>query len=624
MVWFEKAGKGELHDANQPLDPYFFGESGTVILPGQVFEQSLSERCDLVVVQVDEKSRTLRLDYARTFNPAQHYEKIPKIIFITYEIQPQKMSRLRAAPSDLASLHKEMEARGVNLFESLANKVSDWILEDDEWKQFRFNSHLGILLKMPVIHPVTGLTGAHSMVAFVTRCSLGDVGVSLGQLGKNNEVSCGLKYVLNINPDPVDLSKVSNIHLDPFNVTSSFEPYLAARMAGREKYDQRKVIMIGAGAVGSLVANSLLREGRFSWTIIDDDVLLPHNLSRHALGGNAIGFSKALCLKIHLQQTICGSKVESIVADAMSPADNAENVEKALQTADIILDASASVPVSRYLCDLSVEARRTSFFFNPAGTSAVLMVEDIKRTVNLRAIEAAFYSRILNDIGLADLLLVSPERLPYSGNCSALTTRMPSSRAQILSGLIAQELGIVLDKTHSLLKIWQLTDAGTVNVTSYQVESPTSYQLGEWKVRLLPQVVEQIQSRRQVKLPTETGGALLGVVDIPAKQIEVIAALPPPPDSEERIKEFVRGTDGLEMMVKDSMARTLDHIRYVGEWHSHPKGYSTRPSKIDLGQLAILAETLSSDDCLGIQIISGDNELNVILCNFKPPERINT
>lgn len=616
VLWFEKTGKGELHEAHQPLDPYFLGMAGTAILPGQVFEQGQDERCDLAVDLVDEKSGTVRLNYCNAVDLEKYKEQSVQIVFVTYEILPDSMSRLRTAPNNLALLHKEIEGRGIALLEDLACKLRSWVSEDDAWKQLRLYSCLGILIKMPIIHPQTNRTGAHSMIAFVTDCSLGDVGVSIGCLDKNDKVEDALKYVLKIPPDPAEYDRIESVKLYPMNVVSNFDPYLAARMTGREQHDRRKVVMVGAGAVGSLVADTLSREGRFSWTIIDNDVLLPHNLARHALSGPYVGCPKALGLQLHLEKNVLGCTVEGIVADVIKPAEQVEKVDLALDSADIILDAAASVPVSRYLCDLSASARRTAFFFNPSGTAAVLMVENAERTVDLRIIEAEFYSRILSNSELANILIVTPERLQYSGDCRAVTTRMPASRAQILGGLISQELGKALDTPQALLKIWQIADTGAVTVISYQPEQPVSCQIAEWKVSLLPSVVEHIQGMRCAKLPCETGGALMGVVDIPAKRIEVITALPPPPDSEERPNEFVRGIEGLEAMVKASMAHTLDLIRYVGEWHSHPKGCGTGPSKIDLSQLAILAETLSSDGCPGVQVISGDGELGVSLLSI--------
>lgn len=619
VLWFEKAGKGELHEANQPLDPYFLGSSNTIILPGPVFEQQSDERSDLVVVKADEKFGIMQLEYSSSIEISRLRKLAPSCIFLTYEIQPGHMSRLRAAPSNLTMLHKEMEARGTSLLETLADNISAWILEDDVWKRFRFMSHLGVLVKMPVIHPKTGQISAHSMIAFITECSLGEIGILLGRLNNNNMgIGTDFPYVPALNPSPIDPSRVEDIQLHPLNVTASFDSDLAARMAGRKNCDPRKVVMIGAGAVGSLVADSLSREGRFKWTIIDNDVLLPHNLARHALSGISVGSSKSVHLAYHLRVNIHGCEAEGIVADVIEPNDQAEQVMKTLYDADIILDASASVPVSRHLCDLPAKPRRAAFFFNPAGTSAVLMVEDAERVVDLRAIEAAFYARILEDPFLADILVISPERLPYSGDCRALTTRMPSSRAQILSGLITQGLGKTLDAGQACLKAWRIADDGAVMVSSYWPELPIEYPLDDWTVRLLPSVAARLQDIRLDKLPSETGGALLGVVDIPQKRIEVMGALPPPPDSMEHPDEFLRGTDGLEEMVKKSMARTLDHIRYVGEWHSHPRGCSTTPSRIDIEQLKILSETLSLDGCPGVQLIAGDTDLSVFIGVIKP------
>ena len=102
VIWFEKAGKDELHEVNQPLDPYFIGSSNTVILPGPVFKQQPDERCDLVVVQADEESGVLRLEYSSAIDLPKLKKMIPSCIFITCEVQPDRMSRLRAAPSNLA------------------------------------------------------------------------------------------------------------------------------------------------------------------------------------------------------------------------------------------------------------------------------------------------------------------------------------------------------------------------------------------------------------------------------------------------------------------------------------------------------------------------------------------
>ena len=65
--------------------------------------------------------------------------------------------------------------------------------------------------------------------------------------------------------------------------------------------------------------------------------------------------------------------------------------------------------------------------------------------------------------------------------------------------------------------------------------------------------------------------------------------------------------------VEKAIARTLEQVRYVGEWHSHPRRARTKPSPTDLCQLGWLASTLSMDGCPGLMLIAGDKRVSVNL-----------
>jgi hypothetical protein len=97
---------------------------------------------------------------------------------------------------------------------------------------------------------------------------------------------------------------------------------------------------------------------------------------------------------------------------------------------------------------------------------------------------------------------------------------------------------------------------------------------------------------RAAGLPAETGGVLFGVVDLVASRIDIIEAWPAPPDSAASETEFIRGTKGLRQGVEAAIARTLDQVRYVGEWHSHPRRARTNPSGKDLLQASLPATLL--------------------------------
>lgn len=125
--------------------------------------------------------------------------------------------------------------------------------------------------------------------------------------------------------------------------------------------------MIGAGAIGSHLADCLSREGRFSWTIVDDDQLLPHNLARHVASGKSLMQSKAKVLAQHINDTL-PTRAISINANLLDQASDAPT--RALDAAELIIEATASLVAARYLSDHPATARRVSAFFNPAGNAA--------------------------------------------------------------------------------------------------------------------------------------------------------------------------------------------------------------------------------------------------------------
>jgi hypothetical protein len=105
----------------------------------------------------------------------------------------------------------------------------------------------------------------------------------------------------------------------------------------------------------------------------------------------------------------------------------------------------------------------------------------------------------------------------------------------------------------------------------------------------------------------------MGVIDVFAKRIDVIDAWDAPPGSRGSPAFFERGTGGLKDRVFDAMARTLDQVRYIGERHSHPRKYSTKPSEVDLAQILWLTESLASDGCPALMINVGDDGIRVCM-----------
>ena len=90
-------------------------------------------------------------------------------------------------------------------------------------------------------------------------------------------------------------------------------PEQSGARSGRAPDAQAKrVAIVGAGSVGSKIAESLVRSGVSRLNLIDGDVLLPGNLERHGLEWRDVGFRKVHGLKRRLLGIVPGADVEVV------------------------------------------------------------------------------------------------------------------------------------------------------------------------------------------------------------------------------------------------------------------------------------------------------------------------
>ncbi|MBR0716424.1 ThiF family adenylyltransferase [Bradyrhizobium liaoningense] len=617
IKWFERAGRGGLHDLRQPPDPFFMREGYHLIIPRNAFDGGTRELVAFahdpqnpVVVSLREpQPHELQQLQAGTF------------LVIALALEPRAMSRMRRAPANLNSLLHELGARGINLAEVLTARITAWSAAGN---QTNFETRIGLLLRMPIIGPDGNPTGQSDDVAFLTLATLGDIGAALGLLGRSPEAR-GARYARLFAPVGIDEQALAAMVVLVTAAHVEFDQRRALDLAGSSIDAPRRVVQIGAGAIGSMVAETLARQGLGQhWTFIEPDYLLPHNLARHELTTADIGLPKAHSLSRRLMQLRTDLRAEAIAANVLKPGDRANDVATALQAADLVIDAAASVPVARWLSDQTTAARRASVFFNPAGTAVVLLMESRDRRIDLRLLEASYYGDVLNVPALEDHLSQSADAVPYAGACRAVTNRIPAARAQILAGLASAALMEAVGKPESDLRVWSLSKDGSVAVHHGDIGDVRVQSSLGWTITLPSTLEAKILKMRTVGLPAETGGVLLGVVDLVAARIDIIDAWPAPPDSSASETEFKRGTKGLRQGVEAAIAQTLDQVRYVGEWHSHPRRTRTDPSGKDLLQLGWLAATLSMDGCPGVMLIAGDTGIRICLGATLDDEGANT
>lgn len=113
----------------------------------------------------------------------------------------------------------------------------------------------------------------------------------------------------------------------------------------------KSVAVIGAGSLGSKLAESLVRSGVRRLVIVDGDVFLPANLERHTLDWRDVGFLKAGALERRLKHIVPGLEVVVLPynIDWQRSAKTQAAALDVIGSADVIVDATGSVPSSMFL-----------------------------------------------------------------------------------------------------------------------------------------------------------------------------------------------------------------------------------------------------------------------------------
>ncbi len=605
--WFQRASSGKMHDARQPLDPNMFRDLRYLTISREALE--CASELELVGV-LDEKGHHVRVNKASQLNN----QNPNRICLVVYKIPPIKMQRMDNVPVNLSSLAAMLSKCEFNLLDDLKFFVSTWIGSDKPQK-WRFNSQFAVIVEMPVQAPDGAPQDGVDLRAFITGKTFGEIAVTLGLASKDNTGLSGVGYVPLVSTKKVDIDA-----LHPFNVISAevhidFDRAMATQLASRANEDERDVVLVGAGAIGSHVAECLVREGRFRWTIIDDDHLLPHNLARHIGRDSDVTKEKAQIVASAISNTVIDAKTisNSIFAKVNNDGPERDNVNMALTKADIVIDATASVAAERYLSDHVSAARRVSIFLNPTGDAAVLLSEPADRSITLRDLEAQYYIALMREEELAAHLTAPEGIFQYIGACRAITNQIPQSRVLTLSGLVSIELGDAVDQSTGLIKIWSLDKSGSVKVHEAKPAPIEIFQVEEWNITIDHGLIKHILAMRKRHLPKETGGVLTGIIDNYSQEIHIVDAAPQPVDSDGSGSGFIRGKVGVSDYLESVKNRTIGQVSYIGEWHSHPPSASTQPSRIDLDQISWLASLSDVDSHPILMLIAGDQEIRIIL-----------
>ncbi|WP_407543385.1 Mov34/MPN/PAD-1 family protein (plasmid) [Deinococcus radiomollis] len=593
--WFALTARGELHGLDQPLEPLLQPTLNLLVLPADTLALSQKGVGHLSVSgNIDERGVTVL--HAVHPDQARIRGSKPTLVLVQRS-QPMTHGVIRRFPSTLHDLAQLVDTdTGADLIGRLRTQLRSLLEEGQVQYQ-----NVVVLLVLPKQRVAGGPVESHEWRAFLLDQQVRAMGSSLGVWQEEGE---HLGLLLASDPH----QSGTDIHLAPLNVTFDLSRETAAAMNSTAVYAGH-VVAVGAGALGSQVITHLVRAGWGEWTVIDDDTLLPHNLAKHALFGNVAGFPKPEALAFFLNNTIQGEPIVTpLNANILRPGSKSEDVRRLSNAADILIDFAASVPVARELTQMTSPARRASVFLNPTGRDLVALVESRDRSIRLDHLEYQYYQLLFDEQGLSEHLRRPDGRVRYGLSCRDVSSTIAQDDVAEHAARASRFLKTALADSGSALHIWTRgVDEAVPRVYARPALAMTEEEFGAWMLVVDPRVVERARSLRETRLPSETGGTLIGGYDLNRKRVYVTGLLPSPPDSGEYPYAYERGVAGLREQFGLVQERTAGLLEYVGEWHSHPEGHDSRSSPDDRTLFAWLKHRVELDGLPPLMLIVGED-----------------
>lgn len=613
--WLTRASRGELHASDQPLECFMVFSGITLVMPHElkktVTTKPLVPLNLFCISRPGENWMVFRPVSGRPGDAnAPGYTVISR-----FESPPVTHGLIKACPTTLGELDQILGASGWSVITEFAKRIkeSPALINKANGQDAR----MLIMVAVPLRREDSSEPERTDTWAFRLNLTLGQFAEALN-LAACAPGSTQFVPILNVDELKADLKPVlAAIPILPMRILDSIERARAATFTGEASAYDDRVVAIGAGALGSQVVLNLARGGFGRWTIVDEDIVLPHNMVRHVGPSDWIGCSKSAALHEMVSELYESPEFHKYIhANVLCPSpDQAIALNDAALDADHIFDFSASVSVARHLSFIGGTARRSSAFITPSGNGLVVMNEDSHRHIKLDWLEMEFYSALSKDHKLAALMSAPANKIAYGLGCRDRSVVLSQDTLGMFAGVVSRDLRKIGKCDNASLKVYQNEPStGAISCRTFEIEEPTIHMAGEWEIQYSRQVSKTIQMLRQSKLPDETGGVLLGTWDVSRKRCYIYHALPAPSDSNETPDYFERGYERLSADIGIHSLRTNGMTTYVGEWHSHPNGYTTLPSRLDISAALWFQEQLRDDGLPSVMFIIGDDESPTIVC----------
>ena len=601
--WLEMASQGRLHAADQPVEQLFYVTKYELVLPWDANKVRLGAGKQFIL-----SKSARRPDGGQTFflEDANGRSASSSTAVVELDLPPLVQGQVIAEPATLGQLSDALEGRHIDLLSPLKQALEARVGPQGQ-DEAQGGSLTLLLLRVPVARAEGCEPERVQRRAYVALGSANKLGVATGALFMHSGRFFRSTGVLGAEEANGWREQV----LVPAEVQYQNCPEEARKQSGITTAGPAGTL-VGAGSLGSLMLNFWTRCGWGQWTVVDPDHVKPHNLSRHTALACHVGTAKVdAVVDLHSATMGGAGQMKAVYGDA-TDLDN-KTVRDALDAAELVVDASTTLEYPRLASEDDTLPRHVSTFLTPSGRGAVLLAEDRARKTRLRTLEAQYYRAVIREAWGRAHLEGNLGTFWSGASCRDISTVMPYTSVAVHAGTLAEQVQQAAQVDGAVLRVWQRDIAsGSTQAIEVGVEGDRCLTSVGPKLYVDAALERRLHELRASGLPNETGGILLGYHDFNVDAVVVVDALPAPSDSKASPAAFERGVAGLADAVQEASRRTAGIVSYIGEWHSHPPGHSTSPSRDDLIQLIHLALGMSEDGLPAVQLIVGDTDVQVL------------
>lgn len=359
----------------------------------------------------------------------------------------------------------------------------------------------------------------------------------------------------------------------------------------------KTVVIWGCGALGSYIAESLIRSGVKHITLRDNKKVTPGILVRQNYEDADIGLWKSESLKNRLKRISPDINVESTTNDITSSMDTLPELAVGEDNPfDLIIDATASnklqLSLECYIKKCKPSVSLSSVMIGAKSDKAIVNyfpnASKVSTFDSLRKLKISAKGQKKLDSFATEFWPIDKDFLNFQPEpgCSDPTFIGSSVDMMILAGKALDLIGSFFksnDRIQSVMysKHNNCEDILVIHPEDLLQDLPDGYQ-----VRIEPSVLADIKkyiskSKRRGKQVCETGGLLFGQIEHASEIVWISKVMGPPSDSIAEPEKFICGVRGTHQFNNEVSKKTQGSVSYIGMWHTHPVS-AAKPSLTDM------------------------------------------